>query len=350
MKLNQEDNVIEITPNLEFANKLILEEIVRGNSYDRLHPTITDELGSIIVGEVKVSDDNLPFKFMGGNDNSLHYSGEITELYYELEALIDKHKQYIQSVTTQSIDNLLFATLFSWGEFSERQNNNNKLSYLDELIGLYLNLKKKKVSIGKEATQSLDGESRSKGFDNLSNDVKKNLISDGHVKAEAQHIGGLGVNKLVYIPSDMDIVIADRNGGDNIVIPERISNKIYKLILNEIFEEHKLNNTAFYTKLSKDDLDSIELESRSTFRRSKKNVKLLNYLILLMDSYIIQFNAFEVIKKHRYVLIYDILKALRYIDHHHPNREDKYTYIRTVVKDSNPNKRPKTYGEKQFYL
>lgn len=350
MVLKEEDNFIEITPNIEYANTLISDELARGNTYERIHPTISDRLGSFIIGEVKVTNNNLPFKFMGGNDKSLHYDGKLTELYSELCDVAEKHKQYIPSLNQQTIDNLLFSTLFSWGEFSERLGNDNKLSYLDELIGLYLNIKKKKVLIGKEASQLLDAENRSKGFDRVSEYTKEHLILDGYVRAEARHVGGLGVNKLVYIASDMDIVIADRNGGKDIVIPERLSSKIYSLILKEIVEEHAKNNTAFYTKLSTDDFNAIELESRSTFRRSKKNIKLLNHLILLMDNYITQYNTFEVVKKHRYVLIYDVLKALRYIEYNHPTREDKYSYIRTVVRDSNPNKRSKTYGEKQLYM
>lgn len=350
MVLKEEDNIIEITPNLEYGNKLISDELARRNTYERIHPTISDQLGSFIIREVKITNSNLPFRFMGGNDKSLHYDGEITELYNDLYGVVEKHKQYIPSLNLQTIDNLLFATLFSWGEFSERHGNDNKLSYLDELIGLYLNIKKKKVLIGKEASQLLDEEDRIKGFDRLSSDTKEHLIVDGYVKAEPRHVGGLGVNKLIYIPSDMDIVIVDRNGGEDIVIPEGLSNKIYSVVLKEIIEEHERNGTKFYTRLTKDDVNDIELESRSTFRRSKKNIKLLNYLILLMDSYITQYNSFEVVKKHRYVLIYDILKALRYIQYNHPTREDKYSYIRTVVRDSNPTKRSKTYGEKQFYM
>lgn len=350
MVLKEEDNIIEITPNIEFANKLISDELARGNTYERIHPTISDQLGSFIIGEVKVTNSNLPFRFMGGNDKSLHYDGKLTELYNELCDVAEKHKQYIPSLNLQTIDNLLFATLFSWGEFSERQGNDNKLSYLDELIGLYLNIKKKKVLIGKEASQLLDAEDRRKAFDRIPEDTKEHLTVDGYVKAEARHVGGLGVNKLVYIPSDMDIVIADRNGGEDIVIPERLSNKIYSMLLKEIIEEHERNGTKFYTKVTKDDVNDIELESRSTFRRSKKNIKLLNHLILLMDSYITQSNTFEVTKKHRYVLIYDILKSLLYIEYNHPTREDKYSYVRTVVRDCNPHKRSKTYGEKQLYL
>lgn len=350
MVLNEADNIIDISPNIEFANKLISDELARGNTYERIHPTISDQLGSIIIGELKVTYNNLPFKFMGGNDKSLHYDGKLSELYNELRDVGEKHKQYIPSLNLQAIDNLLFATLFSWGEFSERQGNDNRLSYLDELIGLYLNIKKKKVLIGKEASLLLDAEDRSKGFDRISEDTKEHLIVDGYVKAEARHVGGLGVNKLTYIPSDMDIVIADRNGGENIVIPERLANKIYSMLLKEIIEEHQRNGTKFYTKLTKDDVNDIELESRSTFRKSKKNIKLLNHLILLMDIYITQYNTFEVVKKHRYVLIYDILKALKYIEYNHPTREDKYSYIRTIVRDSDPTKRSKTYGEKQLYI
>ncbi|WP_316818864.1 hypothetical protein [Pedobacter nyackensis] len=349
MKLKADDNIIEIRPDLEFANQLIVDELQRKSLYHRLHPTITDVIGDIVVGEIKIDESSEPFRFMGGNDRVLHYNGKITELYNELCNIVEKHKQYIPSLNLQSVDSLLFTTLFSWSESSERHGNNNKLSYLDELIGLYLSLKKKKVVMGKEAAQLLDEKSRAMGFDRLTTDTQEQLIGDNNVKAEARHVGGLGVNKLVYIPSDMDIIIADRSGREGIVVPERISNKIYKLILKEIVEEHQRNDTTFYIKLCTDDFSSIELESRSMFRRSKKNVKLLNYLILLMDRCIVQSNRFEIIKKHRYVLIYDILRALRYIDYNHPTREDKYTYIRTTVRDNTQENLAKSYGEKQLY-
>lgn len=349
MELKAEDNIIEIRPETQFANKLISEELQDSQTYYRIHPTIREVIGDVLVGDAVVNQQMPPFRFMGGNDKFLQYDGDITELYNELTNIVEKHKQYIPSLNLQSIDSLLFASMFSWGELSERHGDDNKLSYLDELIGLYLSLRKKKVVIGNDAAQLLEKESITKGFDRLPTDIQEQLISDGDVKAEARHVGGLGVNKFVYIPSDMDIVIADRNGGQGIVIPERLSNKIYSLLLKEIVEEHKRNDTTFYKKLCNDDFNGIELESRSTFRRSKKNVKLLTQVILLMDSYIVQSNRFETVKKHRYVLIYDILQALRYIDYNHPTREDKYSYIRTVVRDNKPENLAKSYGEKQLF-
>lgn len=349
MILREEKEIIEINPNIEFANRLISEEIKRGGSYARIHPNISDKLGSFVLGKIELTSDHLPLDFTGGNDRYYAFDGELKDLYADIVEVVKKHSQYITSIDNETIDNLLFATLFSWGESSERHDNDNSLSYLDELIKLYLRLKKGKVVIGNRAASSLSIENRARGFDKLSNDIQEILIDDELVKAEARNVGGIGVNKLIYIPSDMNIVIEGRNNKENIVLPSRISSKVYKLILNEIISEHESNDTNFYKKLYSEDFDAINLERTITFRRSKKNIKLLNYLILLMDSYIVESNQFRIIKKHRYVLIYDILKALSFFKHYHANREDKYTYIRTIIRDNKPENLRKTYGEKQLF-
>lgn len=348
MELRAEDNIIEIKPDIAFANKLIKEELQRNKMYHRLHPSIKDAFADFILGEIVVDESMLPFKFFGGNDKNLVYSGNITVLYNELVDTIRRNQQYIQSLTVQSIDNLLFATLFSWGEYSERRGTESKLSYLDQLIELYANIKKNQVRLGDDALNYLDDQNTE--FDTLPTPLKEKLIDNNIAEVEGWNIGGLK-DKLIYIPSHMDIIIANETDGKGIVIPHRLSKEVYKLILREIVKEHERNDTKFYKKLCDEDISIKEMENRSPFRHESKNIQLLNRLIIMMDNWLVESNQFRIAKRSRQVLIYDILKSLHYIadKHKHSTREQKDSYIKTIIRDNKPEALAKSRGEQQLF-
>ncbi|WAC41078.1 hypothetical protein [Pedobacter sp. SL55] len=337
MKLRAVDNIIEIRPNIEFANKLIAEELRQNKMYHRLHPSIRNAIGDVVIGKVLLQEKMLPLEFLGGNDKSLRYDGNILYLYNELSENVQKYSKCIPSLNTRTIDDILFITLFSWGTSIDPMAKDENEKYLEELITLYTQLKKRKVSVSLE---NID-------FNQLPKDRQETIIYSDEVSVASRMVGGLNLNTLVHIPSEYSLVVKKDSEGDaEIFIPKRLSAKLYSMILEEIIEQHKAYDTKFYKRLSDRDFNLDELEDRTKPKALETNLRLLNVIAIQISNYLDQTNKFQLIAADKYRFIFSLLKTLNFIE---KAKSQPEKYISKLLDDHKPEKYASKQGEKQFY-
>jgi hypothetical protein len=337
MELKADENVIEIRPQSKFIVDLLISEFKQSGAI-HLHPSIMEKVIGLSADYSDILKHILPIQFLGGNDKKLHYTGEVKDLYQHLCGLIVKHSTHIPFLNSNTMDDILFITLFSWGKAGEPVSKDENEIYLDELIELYLRLKRAKINFSTVQNGV--------NFDRLSENEKEALINNDEVKVEARMLGGINVNRLIYIPSEYPIAIkGEGKGSRDIILPQRLTSNLYSSIMDEIVQQHKRYKTKFYRMLCEDDFDSIRLEERTKARRIKSNVRLLYSLATHLNDYL-DFPKPTLVATHKYRLIYSVLNALEFIT---SKSSEPEKYIRKLLHDNKPINYLNKQGEKQFY-
>lgn len=346
MEFNADKNVIEIRPRSKFVTDLLISEI-KAKGAANLHPSIMEKVIGFSTDYSEILQIISPINFLGGNDKILQYNGRIKDLYQELCGLIVKHSTNIPFLNSDTMDDILFITLFSWRKASEPVVRDENEIYLDELIGLYLQLKQRKISL-----PNMEG---GMDFNRLSEDEMETLINNDEVKVEGRMIGGININKLIYIPSEYPIAIkGDGKRSQDIILPARLTTSLYSVIMDEIVQQHKRYNTKFYRMLCDEDFDSIKLEGRTKARRIKSNVRLIyslathliDYLDFISKEPLTPTHNEPIFTSHKYRLIYSVLNVLEFIK---SKSSEPEKYIRKLLHDNKPSNYLKKQGDKQFY-
>ncbi|GEM_PF-6277259 len=347
MELIAESNKIKLYLNVEHTNKVMDDYNVR-----MILNNLEEDMGSIYGGAFHnqgLVDGKIPFLFNGIYGHRFDSHEEARSFFDSVNSLVEETNK-TDGMKISCIDDILFLLLTYAPKMGYVLGTRDHRKYMDELIEVFVGLRKRGVSWNFEEMSESERESlESIKFDDLPIAERTKLIDEEKANLDVRAIQPGNID--VYIPNDFDIVIKPRNGtkGKEVVLPEIFTSRLYKDLLKEIVEWHERYSTQFFEMLQTGEVNLHKLDSRTKYKNYKKLNEGLYKLILDLDTLLKETSTIETKDIERYAFIHDILIISGLLEKKEmTDKRGKFDRIRDIIRVNRPSTQKR--GETQFFV
>lgn len=333
MRLEEGKAELVITPNSQFAKKFI-ETFIKSKGTHQLNDAIKEAISTN-----GYSHDDLTFYYYGTYPNHFKSYEEARIFKESLEDLVSRTNSKAGNLKVKNIDDILFLTYFLVGHDGDVYSSNANSKYLDDLIDVFISLYDRELTPKEgdyiwvsDAVTGIETQALRNEFD------EETLKMNQEYKTVSRMIGA--DNAIFHLPNDSTIIIDKRFvDKEPIVLPKRLSEKINAVVVDHIIEEHKKVDSKFYRDLCSGYVDTRQWRDRTKARAYKRSNKVLYPLIKQIHNYFESICSLELIKSDVQIFVYDLFVLLNLIRSPHKiDPTDKYSVIRTIIKDNDPSK------------